>query len=176
MMHLFSRLSIHQSTCWLLRPWSFGLLGLETRNTEIVRKLTPAPPKKKTEEGCGWRSFNQWWASTWNLFSIFVCFATSAFCTQLAYYLDVSWFRPWISNLAWSDKTEKPRLFRCLEWHWLPFTEGWRLFPMFILTPALPHHSKVLVLKVFGPCLACHWFYWKIIRSVPSYSTGKSDS
>lgn len=37
---------------------------------------------------------------------------------------------------------------------------------MFILTPAFPHHSKVLVLKVFvefdmivfGPCLACHWF------------------
>ena len=46
------------------------------------------------------------------------------------------------------------------------FTEGWRLFPMFILTPAFPHHSKVFVLKVivefdvipFGPCLACHWF------------------
>ena len=33
-------------------------------------------------------------------FFFLFCFAASAFCTQLAYYLDVSCFRPWISNLV----------------------------------------------------------------------------
>lgn len=172
-MHLFSRLSIHQSTCWLLRPWSFGLLGLETRNTEIVRKLTPP----KNDRRGMWNDCH----SIDDGHQPEIYFATSAFCTQLAYYLDVSWFRPWISNLAWSDKTEKPRLFRCLEWHWLPFY--WRLK---IISYVYTHSCLPSSLEGFSSEGFCSVWYDRIwamlgmslipIRSFPSYSTGKTDS
>ncbi len=124
------------------------------------------------------------------LFSgLFFCFAASAFCTQLAYYLDVSCFRPWISNLVdsvrdlwgrckWLSTVHETMKLRSLAfasfflWHWLPVC--WRLnIISYVSTFAFPHHSKVSVLKVLLSLMSSYLGHaWRVI----DYFIGRSSA